>query len=120
MLHLFQVTPPLKLKMKKKGKKFADHVLSSLVIILLFLSDNCEIFTPYLIYIIAPGFIENQIKFDLAVELTRLLYFLFFVSLSSFFLEFLIPIINLRQLAAAPIILNIVLIISLILSYVQN
>ena len=87
-----------KIEDEKKGKKFADHVLSSLVIILLFLVTIVEIFTPYLIYIIAPGFIENQIKFDLAVELTRITFpFLFFVSLSSFFLEFLIPIINLQQ-----------------------
>ena len=80
-----------------------------------------EIFTPYLIYIIAPGFIENQIKFDLAVELTRITFpFLFFVSLSSFFSGILNSNNKFAAAAAAPIILNIVLIISLILSYVQE
>ena len=41
----------------KKGKKFADDVLSSLLLILLFIITIAEIFTPYLIYIIAPGFL---------------------------------------------------------------
>ena len=110
-----------KIEDEKKGKKFADHVLSSLVIILLFLVTIVEIFTPYLIYIIAPGFIENQIKFDLAVELTRITFpFLFFVSLSSFFSGILNSNNKFAAAAAAPIILNIVLIISLILSYVQE
>ena len=110
-----------KIEDEKKGKKFADNVLSSLVIILLFLVTIVEIFTPYLIYIIAPGFIENQIKFDLAVELTRITFpFLFFVSLSSFFSGILNSNNKFAAAAAAPIILNIVLIISLILSYVQE
>ena len=75
-----------KIEDKKKGKKFADDVLSSLLLILLFIVTIVEIFTPYLIYIIAPGFLEDQIKFNLAVELTRITFpFLLFVSLSSFF-----------------------------------
>ena len=79
----------------KKGKKFADDVLSSLLIILLFIVTIVEIFTPYLIYIIAPGFLEDQIKFNLAVELTRITFpFLLFVSLSSFLFEYLTLIIN--------------------------
>ena len=107
-----------KIEDKKKGKKFADNVLSSLLLILLFIVTLVEIFTPYLIYIIAPGFIDNQIKFDLAVELTRITFpFLLFVSLSSFLQGSLIQIINLQAAAAAPIILNVVLIISLIVSY---
>ena len=62
----------VKIESKSKGKKFADDVLSSLLLILLFIVTIAEIFTPYLIYVIAPGFTENQVKFDLAVELTRI------------------------------------------------
>ena len=46
-----------KIEDKKKGKKFADDVLSSLLLILLFIITIAEIFTPYLIYLIAPGFL---------------------------------------------------------------
>ena len=62
----------IKTEDKKKGKKFADDVLGSLLLILLFIVTIVEIFTPYLIYIIAPGFLEDQIKFDLAVELLKI------------------------------------------------
>ena len=106
---------------KKKGKKFADDVLSSLLLILLFIITMAEIFTPYLIYIIAPGFLGDQIKFNLAVELTRITFpFLLFVSLSSFFAGILNSNNKFAAAAAAPIILNVVLILSLIYSYIQN
>ncbi len=108
----------LKFKNKKEGKKFADDVLSLLLLILLFIVIVVEIFTPYLIYIIAPGFTENEIKFDLVVQLTRITFpFLLFVSLSSFFAGILNSNNKFAAAAAAPIILNIVLILSLIISY---
>ncbi len=106
---------------KKKGKKFADDVLSSLLLILLFIVTIVEIFTPYFIYIIAPGFLEDQIKFNLAVELTRITFpFLLFVSLSSFFAGILNSNNKFAAVAAAPIILNVVLILSLAYSFLQG
>jgi putative peptidoglycan lipid II flippase len=84
---------------KKKGKKFADDVLTFLLLILLFIVTLAEIFTPYLIYIIAPGFLEDLTKFNLAVDLTRITFpFLLFISLSLFLLASSILIINLQQL----------------------
>ena len=110
-----------KIEDKKKGKKFADDVLSSLLLILLFIVTIVEIFTPYLIYIIAPGFLEDQIKFNLAVELTRITFpFLLFVSLSSFFSGILNSNNKFAAAAAAPIILNVVLILSLTYSFIQG
>ena len=110
-----------KIEDKKKGKKFADDVLSSLLVILLFIVTIVEIFTPYLIYIIAPGFLEDEIKFNLAVELTRITFpFLLFVSLSSFFAGILNSNNKFAAAAAAPIILNVVLILSLIYSYIRG
>ena len=110
-----------KIKNNKKGKKFADDVLSLLILILILIVTIVEIFTPYLVFIIAPGFIENDIKFNLAVELTRITFpFLLFVSLSSFFSGILNSNNKFAAAAAAPIILNIILIASLIISYYQN
>ena len=75
-----------KLKNKKTGQLFADDVLSLLTLILVFIVTLAEIFTPYLVYLIAPGFIIDEIKFNLAIEFTRITFpFLLFVSLSSFF-----------------------------------
>ena len=110
-----------KLKNVKSGKIFADEVLSLLIIILLFLVTLAEIFTPYLIYLIAPGFITDNTKFNLAVELTRITFpFLLFVSLSSFFSGILNANNKFAAAAAAPIILNIILIISILFSYLNN
>ena len=110
-----------KIEDKKKGKKFADNVLSALFLILLIIVTIVEIFTPYLIYFIAPGFLGDEIKFNLAVELTRITFpFLLFVSLSSFFAGILNSNNKFAAAAAAPIILNVVLILSLTYSFFQG
>ena len=110
-----------KIENKKKGQKFADEVLSFLTLILFFIVLLAEIFTPYLVYLIAPGFLENTEKFNLAIEFTRITFpFLLFVSLSSFFSGILNSNNKFAVAAAAPIILNIVLILSLIISYYLN
>ncbi len=103
---------------KRRGKKFADDIFNILILILFSIILIVEIFTPYVVYIIAPGFEENTQKFNLAVEFTRITFpFLLFVSLSSFFSGILNSNNKFAAAAAAPIILNIVLILSLIISY---
>ncbi len=110
-----------RLNNKKTGKKFADDVLSSLILILLFIVTVAEIFTPYLVYLIAPGFITDDVKFSLAVEFTRITFpFLLFVSLSSFFSGILNSNNKFAAAAAAPIILNLILIISILVSFYQD
>ena len=103
---------------KVEGKKFADDVLNLLIISLLAIIFLVEIFTPAIIYLIAPGFYGNVEKFDLAVQLAKITFpFLFFVSLSSFFSGILNTNNRFAAAAAAPIILNIFLILSLFISY---
>ena len=105
-----------KIEGKKKGKIFADNILSLILIILVFIVTIAEIFTPYLVYLIAPGFIVDEIKFNLAVEFTRITFpFLLFVTLSSFFSGILNSYNKFAAAAAAPIILNVVLIVSIII-----
>ena len=107
-----------KLENKKKGKIFADNVLNLLLLLLIFIVTLAEIFTPFFVYLIAPGFIGDNIKFNLAVELTRITFpFLLFVSLSSFFSGILNSNNKFAAASAAPIILNIVLIIMILISY---
>ena len=102
----------------RKAKKFADDVLNFLILTLLSIVLLVEIFTPYIVYLIAPGFYENIQKFDLAVEFTRITFpFLLFVSLSSFFAGILNSNNKFAAAASAPIILNVVLILSLLISF---
>ena len=111
----------IKMKNKKSSKKFADEVLSLLLLILLFIITLGEIFTPQLVYLIAPGFLENGDKFNLAIEFTRITFpFLLFISVSSFFSGILNSNNKFAAASAAPIILNIILILSLIISYFLN
>ena len=110
-----------KLKNDKSGKIFADNVFNLLTFVLILIVTLAEIFTPFLVYLIAPGFINDDIKFNLAVELTRITFpFLLFVSLSSFFSGILNSNNKFAAAAAAPIILNIILIISILISYYYN
>ena len=110
-----------KIKGKKLGKKFADEVFSLVSIFLIFLIIIIEIFTPFIVYVIAPGFYENLEKFNIAVEFTRITFpFLLFVSLSSLLSGVLNTNNKFAAAAAAPIILNIVLILSLFISFFYN
>ncbi|MDB9760825.1 murein biosynthesis integral membrane protein MurJ [Pelagibacteraceae bacterium] len=103
---------------KIEGKKFADDVLNLLIIVLLGIVFLVEIFTPAIIYLIAPGFYTDVEKFNLTVNLARISFpFLFFVSISSFFSGILNSNNKFAAAAAAPIILNIFLILSLFISY---
>ena len=121
MQHSFQVTLHLKLKVRKAAKLLPDDVFGLLLLTLIFLVTLAEIFTPYLVYLIAPGFLEDDLKFNLAVEFTRITFpFLLFVSLSSFFSGILNSNNKFAAAAAAPIILNIVLILSILVSYFQK
>ena len=109
------------LRGKTSSKIFADQVLSLILLILTFIITIAEIFTPYLVYLIAPGFITDDIKFNLAVEFTRITFpFLLFVSLSSFFSGILNSNNKFAAAAAAPIILNVILILSILISYLKG
>ena len=104
-------------KNKIDADNFASNVFNLLFIILLFLVLLAEIFMPQLIFLIAPGYYYDPEKLKLAVDLSRITFpFLFFVCLASFFAAILNSYNKFAAAAAAPIILNIVLIGSLFFS----
>ena len=108
-------------KNKIKADNFAKNVFNLLFIILLFLVLVAEIFMPQLIFLIAPGFYNDPEKLKLAVDLSRITFpFLFFICLASFFGAILNSYNKFAAAAAAPIILNVILIGSLFLSQWLN
>ena len=110
-----------KLKGEESGKKFANEIFSLLLLFLIFLIIIVEIFTPFLVYLIAPGFYEDTEKYSLAIEFTRITFpFLLFVSLSSLLSGILNTNNKFAAAAAAPIVLNIVLILFLLISFYYN
>jgi putative peptidoglycan lipid II flippase len=104
-------------KSKVGANNFANNVFNLLFIILLFFVLVAEIFMPQLIFLIAPGFYQDSEKLNLAVELSRITFpFLFFICLASFFGAILNSYNKFAAAAAAPIILNIILILALFFS----
>jgi len=104
-------------KDKEEADSFAKNVFNLLFIILLFFVLLAEIFMPQLIFVIAPGFYKDPEKLNLAIDLSRITFpFLFFVCLASFFAAILNSYNKFAAAAAAPIILNMILIGSLFFS----
>ncbi len=102
-------------KSKKKATSFANDVFNFLLIGLFVVVLIIEIFMPLFIKLIAPGFTENNDKLELAILLTRITFpFLIFISLASFFSAILNSYNKFGIAAAAPIVLNIILIFVLI------
>ena len=98
-------------KGKKQSNKFANNIFNLLFLGLLLLVLIAQIFMPTFVSIIAPGFVENVEKMELAISLTRITFpFLFFVCLASFFSAILNSHNKFAAASAAPIILNIILI----------
>ena len=121
MQHLSLAIQKKNLKVKKEGKNFADEVFNLLLFFLIFVVLIFEIFAPYLVYLIAPGFYIDPNKFSIATEFTRITFpFLLFVSLSSLLSGVLNSNNKFAAAAAAPIVLNIILILSMILSFLLN
>ena len=97
-----------------QANKFANSIFNLLILGLFFLVIIIEIFMPAFVSLIAPGFNDDIQKMDLAINLTRITFpFLFFISLASFFSAILNSHNRFAVASAAPIILNIMLIVVL-------
>ena len=108
-------------KGKKQANKFANNVFNFLILGLLFIVLIIEILMPIFVLLIAPGFIENGEKLEMTINLTRITFpFLLFVSLSSFFGAILNSFNKFAIASAAPIILNIFLILTLLFANYLN
>ena len=98
-------------KGKKQSNKFANNIFNFLFLGLFFLVLIVQIFMPFFVSIIAPGFVDDVNKMEIAINLTRITFpFLFFISLASFFSAILNSHNKFAAASAAPIILNVILI----------
>jgi putative peptidoglycan lipid II flippase len=106
---------------KETSKKFANNIFNILVLGLFFLVLVIEIMMPLFVFLIAPGFDGDYQKMELAITLTRITFpFLMFISLASFFSAILNSHNKFAIASAAPIILNIILIVVLLLGKILN
>ena len=100
-----------------ESKKFASSIFAILITTLLFLVLLMQIFMPYLMYLIAPGFSSDPAKLDLAILLSRItIFYLIFISASALFGGMLNAIGKYAPFAFAPVLLNFSIIIFTVLT----
>jgi putative peptidoglycan lipid II flippase len=103
----------------EKARFFAVEVFSVLLVWLLLFSAIAMIAMPFVIYIIAPGFSGDEAKFNLAVDLTRICFpYLLFMSLTALQSGVLNSLHRFTAAAAAPILLNLVMIGSNVVAWI--
>ncbi|MBX3505972.1 MAG: murein biosynthesis integral membrane protein MurJ [Parvibaculum sp.] len=101
---------------KEAARRFAEDALSVLLVALLILTIAAELAMPWLMLVFAPGFSEDPQKFDWAVEFTRIAFpYLLFISLTALQSAILNSLGRFFPGAAAPVMLNITLILAILL-----
>ncbi len=102
----------------QEARRFGEQVVSVLAFALIIFTVVAELLMPLLVFLLAPGFKDDPVKFDLAVLLTRIAFpYLLFMSLVAFLSGVLNSLGRFAAAAAVPILLNVVL-ISILLSVV--
>lgn len=103
------------------ARHFAEEALAGLLFVLLILTALCEMAMPWLMYVLAPGFTSDPDKYDLAVLLTRITFpYLLAMSLVALLSGVLNSLGRFTAAAAAPILLNIVLVSVMLLAASQG
>ncbi|MCH2393584.1 murein biosynthesis integral membrane protein MurJ [Oceanibaculum sp.] len=93
---------------------FAQRTLAVMAVIMLGFLAVMEVIMPWAMHVIAPGFAADPAKFDLAVELSRITFpYLPLISFVALIGGLLNATDRFAAMAAAPILLNICLILSL-------
>ena len=101
---------------KPAVRAFAEEAFSVLFAVLLAFVLLGEVFMPWLMTVIAPGFSAEPGKFDLVVALTRITFpYLLFISLTALQGGLLNAVDRFAAPAATPILLNLFLIAGLLL-----
>jgi len=98
------------------AQRFAEEALAALLTALLLFTLAGEILTPLILRVIAPGFAADPEKFQLATELTRIMFpYLLFISLVALQGGVLNSVERFAATAVTPVLLNLFLIAALIL-----
>jgi putative peptidoglycan lipid II flippase len=96
---------------------FADRVFTLLLASQVLLLAVALLFTPAVIDLLAPGFAKDPVRYALAVDLTRVTFpYLLLVTLVTLYGGILNALQRFAAAAAAPILLNISLVVALMLA----
>ncbi len=105
-----------KLEAEADARSFAQNALAALALVLIVFTVLATIFMPWLVLAMASGFRGDE-RFDIAVTLGRIVFvYIFFISLAALFSGVLNASGRFMAAAAAPVLLNVILIGSLLLA----
>jgi putative peptidoglycan lipid II flippase len=100
---------------KSAARLFAEQTLSVLLAVLLIFTLAGQIFMPWLMHVIAPGFVGRPAKFAMAIQFTQVCFpYLMFMSLTALQGGVLNSLGRFAHAAAAPIMLNVTMILALV------
>lgn len=113
--------PMFSKKLEGEGKapavRFAEETMALLVAVLVIFTLLAEIFMPWLMIVLAPGFLKRPEIFDAAVLFTRItMPYLLCMALVALYGGILNSVYKFAAAAAAPILLNVVMIAGLLLA----
>ena len=98
------------------AKAFAEQSLAVLLAAALLLTALAMAAMPWLMPVLAPGFLDHPAQFELAVWMARITFpYLLFMALTALFSGVLNSLRRYGAAAAAPVLLNLVLILALLL-----
>ena len=99
-----------------RAQAFAEQALSFLLLTLFLFVTLAQLTMPWLMQVLAPGFVDDPERFDLAVAFTRITFpYLLFISLVSLMGGVLNSLQRFAAVAATPVLLNICLITAITL-----
>ena len=103
------------------AKRFAEEAMAGLLLVLVVVSAAAMLTMPWLMMLLAPGFVADPAKYDLAVNLTQIAFpYLTCMSLVALLSGVLNSMHRYWAAAAAPILLNIVLISAIAFAIVMG
>ncbi|MCM8774505.1 MAG: murein biosynthesis integral membrane protein MurJ [Candidatus Omnitrophica bacterium] len=101
---------------KREFFKIGNHLISIFIVLLLVATFMGVIFSKFIVIVMAPGFIVNAYKFNLAVLFTRIMFvYLFLIGLETNIESILCALKKFFVTAFSPCIFNIVLILGILL-----
>ncbi len=92
------------------ARRFAGEIGAGLLFCLLVLTALAQIFMPFVVWALAPGFVGDVLKFDLTVLMSRIAFpYLIFMSMLAFIGGILNTYQRFAAAALAPVMLNVVM-----------
>lgn len=109
-------TEYLKKRSRQEALELADVVFTSLSVVLVVVSIAGVLFAPFIVAVMAPGFVKHDAQYELTVLLTRFMFpYIFFISLVALCMGILNSLRHFAAPALSPVVLNISMILAAVL-----